>query len=342
MKLFSIIVFMCLSVLTHAQNNFTLRGHITLLSKSKSLIVSGPSGQFTAPIQKDGSFDIRGKLEEEGLYLIKTDSSVSDRIWLEPGNYILAFKEVTVDGQTGYFLRTPRLKGPKAAEISNEYTQKLYGLAGKNRDESKKNIADFSNQYLDSIIRNYPKSKVLPHIIASAQPFIGDEATKVYQTLLDEGQKTDLYSNGVENYFKRKDKIAKEKVFEDFQMKKDDGTTFQLSSVNKKLILIDFWSSDCAPCRRKHLEYVDLYAKYASKGLEIISISLDYNDKEWRKAMLKDKMSWINVSELKGWKTSLAQHYFVNSIPFTLWLDKDKNVLQKDLTEAEISSILGQ
>jgi hypothetical protein len=37
----------------------------------------------------------------------------------------------------------------------------------------------------------------------------------------------------------------------------------------------------------------------ADKGFEIISISLDVNAGEWRKAIEKDEMTWINVSDLK-------------------------------------------
>jgi thiol-disulfide isomerase/thioredoxin len=339
-SLFNTIVCMFLYFVSPAQNNFIIRGRIDLLSKSKSIIINSPSGQFAAPINSDGSFKITGKVNEASISLLKTDSSVSDGIWLEPGEYAIVCKEITIDGSKGYFLRTTKLKGPKDAQISYGFNQTLYSLGGKTKEETKKNYSDFSLYYLDSIIRNFPTSKTIPQILSVSQPLIGDEATQVFRTMMDEGQKTDIYSNGLDNYFKRKEKIEREKVFQDFQMPKQDGTVFKFSSVNKKLILIDFWSSDCAPCRRKHLELVDLYQKYSSKGLEIVSVSLDYNDKEWRKAMLKDKMTWINVSELQGWKTSLAQDYFVNSLPFSLWLDKDKKIIKGEVTEKEIEEYL--
>jgi len=334
-----IIAFALFVIACPAQNNFTIRGKAELLSKSKSVLLSGP-GQFSAAINPDGTFLIKGTVTESGPALIKTDSSSSDLIWLEPGEYIITCKEIRMEGAGGYLLRIPKHKGPKDAQITYGYTQTLYGLGGKTKEESRKAYSDFSIYYLDSIIRNYPHSKTIPHILAKAHNFIGDEATGVFQSMLDDGQKTDIYSNGLDNYFKRKEKIDKEVVFQDFEMKKEDGTMFRLSSLSKKLILIDFWSSDCAPCRRKHLDLVELYNKYSSKGLEIVSVSLDYSDKEWRKAMLKDKMTWINVSELQGWKTSLAKDYFISSIPFGFWLDKDRKVIRKELTEKEIEEML--
>ena len=62
---------------------------------------------------------------------------------------------------------------------------------------------------------------------------------------------------------------------------------------------------------------------------------------EWTKAIIKDKMVWINVSELKGWKTSLSEDYFIKSIPFAIWLDKDKKIISTTgLSEKEIEEFL--
>jgi thiol-disulfide isomerase/thioredoxin len=145
----------------------------------------------------------------------------------------------------------------------------------------------------------------------------------------------------LEDYFKRKEKIEKEIFFQNFQMKDHKGETFKLSSINKKLILLDFWSSDCAPCRAEHPRLAELYKKYAEKGFEIISISLDDVKGEWTKAIIKDKMVWINVSELKGWKTSLSEDYFIKSIPFAIWLDKDKKIISTTgLSDKEIEEYL--
>ena len=126
-------------------------------------------------------------------------------------------------------------------------------------------------------------------------------------------------------------------------MKDNKGKIFQLASLNKKLVLLDFWSSDCMPCRHKHPRLADLYKKYADKGFEIISISLDVNAGEWRKAIEKDELTWINVSDLKGWKTKLAEDYYVKSLPFSIWLDKDKKIISiEDLSETQIEEYLKQ
>ncbi len=57
----------------------------------------------------------------------------------------------------------------------------------------------------------------------------------------------------------------------------DSGSTLTPKSFDGKYLLIDFWATWCAPCREEMPKLHDLYAKYNSSGLEILSISGDEN-----------------------------------------------------------------
>src|SRR5258705_6782174 len=97
-----------------------------------------------------------------------------------------------------------------------------------------------------------------------------------------------------------------------------------------------------AHCRRKQQRLVELYKKYSEQGLEIVSVSLDDNKKEWLDAIKKDNMTWINVSELKGWKTTIAKNYFISGIPFTFLVDKNRKIISTEsaLTDQEVEKYL--
>ena len=57
-----------------------------------------------------------------------------------------------------------------------------------------------------------------------------------------------------------------------------------LINANKgKVILVDFWNDSCLPCKRAFPHMVELYKKYASKGLVVISVSTDDLHDEDRK-----------------------------------------------------------
>lgn len=100
-----------------------------------------------------------------------------------------------------------------------------------------------------------------------------------------------------------------------------------------KVTVIDFWASWCGPCRRENPNVVKIYEKYKDQGLEIIGVSLDKKGqvKRWEQAIKKDQLTWPQVSNLKFWKEPVALLYGVRSIPATFILDKDGNIVAKNL-----------
>jgi peroxiredoxin len=61
----------------------------------------------------------------------------------------------------------------------------------------------------------------------------------------------------------------------DFTLKDMNGRDVRLSDFKGKPLLINFWATDCGPCRLETPELVDLSAKYKDRGLTIIGISIN-------------------------------------------------------------------
>jgi thiol-disulfide isomerase/thioredoxin len=134
-------------------------------------------------------------------------------------------------------------------------------------------------------------------------------------------------------------------VAPDFTAKNPEGKSISLKQSLGKVTIVDFWASWCKPCRVENPNVVALYAKYHSKGLNILSVSLDKEASAWKDAIAKDNLTWNHVSNLKEFEDPIALQYGINAIPTIFVLDAKGVIIAKDIRgeelNAKIASLLG-
>ena len=126
----------------------------------------------------------------------------------------------------------------------------------------------------------------------------------------------------------------------DFTQMTPEGEEISLYSVKAKVKIVDFWASWCGPCRAENPHLREVYKKYHPLGLEIIGVSLDSQKEAWLKAIEKDQLEWIHVSDLMGWENSVAKLFGVRMVPFTLILDENNTILATNLRGEKIDECL--
>ena len=126
------------------------------------------------------------------------------------------------------------------------------------------------------------------------------------------------------------------------------GDTISLFSLKGRLVLIDFWGTWCAPCVEEQAELARLYKKYKQAssangvGFEIYGVALEAKKPNWENFISKNKISWIQVSDLKFWRSPVAKTYNIQGLPFNVLIDGKGVILAKNLHGPELEKEIGK
>ena len=110
-----------------------------------------------------------------------------------------------------------------------------------------------------------------------------------------------------------------------------EGEIVTLSSLKGSVVLVDFWAQWCKPCRLENPNVVKAFNKYKDRGFTVYGVSLDRTKDKWVQAIEEDGLNWTHVSDLQYFNSVAAKAYGVESIPFSILLDRDGKIIAKNL-----------
>lgn len=350
-------------------NTFTIKGKTTGENiKNLVLIVFNKSkDRYPIKIEDDGSFEIKGVTDgvypaefqsTDGTYWVPLfiENNVSYTADINLNN--LGSSVIKGGSAQNIFSDIEHLRAKMMTEerqLEDKYMPEFIELHRKSPNIGYKDslrmeeiIRIFSTQKKESrkkekelFVKNNDNIVIMFVLYSDIDNMETTDAYEIYNMLSDRLRNSHigkLVSTKLEN----KSKLDIGKIAPNFTLQSVNGKDISLNSIRDKIIIIDFWASWCAPCRAENPNLKDIYNKYHSKGLEIISISLDKSRMAWTKAIKQDELPWIHLSDLMGEQSPVSKNYNINGIPFTLVLDKDKKILAKNLKGLELKETISK
>lgn len=324
---------------------------------------------------KDAKFTFTGKLKEPRFFYImfgkskgnipvmvenaKIKVTASGSVSKEEGEWI-SFKDVVVTGSKSYdyYKKETAFRDELDKDYEAYHTKdsdelsKLIGAANRDKNtklsDSLQKLAVWKKFEADEkafftkveksskdLIAKHKATWWGPFFMMISYSYFTPEQKPIYEQFSEVAKKS-YYGQVVDKDLNPKSLIGTSVA--NFGLKDKDGKAYNVKDIvaGKKYILVDFWASWCGPCRKEIPNLKTAYAEYGAKGFEILSISIDKDEKAWQKALTQENMQWHNLLD----DDKVSKSFNVKTIPATYLVDSKGVIISDNLRGAELEAKL--
>ena len=167
--------------------------------------------------------------------------------------------------------------------------------------------------------------------INKSYPFLRKKVTQLNQTLPKE------FTENWNNTLAKSEKVSVgKKALWPENTVNIKNEKLELSELNDKFVIIDFWAGWCKPCLIELPFYADIYKKYQGK-IEIIGVNRDRKKEQCENLVGKFNIPWQIVFEKSR---ELVDIYQVRQLPQNIIVNKLGEIIAKNLSVWEIDELL--
>jgi thiol-disulfide isomerase/thioredoxin len=117
-----------------------------------------------------------------------------------------------------------------------------------------------------------------------------------------------------------------------------DGKKIRMSELKGKMVLVNFWATDCPGCVKEMPNLVETYQNYKAKGVEIIAVAMPYDPPA-------QVLNYQQVKKLPfpvmhdGFSEMTNAFGGVNLVPTTFIYNQHGQRIQKTIGELDFSQL---
>ena len=338
-----------------AQEGFRITAQTSGLPDGKMYLIYSKGGDTLATADMvNGNFVLTGKVDVPDVaYVMTADGRGRIPVMLENTEFHITANEQLVlveGGKMQDVVNSYNALNDALLQERNKIQQQIQEAMNTGNQMKAQALAQTGGQQFaaaqqkaqeqaEAMLKENANTFVAAYLISQSMNQMSLETLKEQYGWLGDAAKISASGMAVAQKIAQLEALTPGHVAPNFMALTQEGDTLTLHDVKGKVKLVDFWASWCQPCRQENPNVLKLYLKYHSKGLEIIGVSLDNDANAWKKAIQEDGLKWKHVID-NG--QQIARAYNVMSIPHTVLLDENNNIIAVNLRGAQLQKKIAE
>lgn len=339
------------SIITEGNDGFQLIGLTSGLTDSTQIYLVDPysNTNLDSAITIDNKFFLKGKVNSYSRFYLKNNDQWKT-IWVENSKMVFDARGTT--------FKKAKVLGSRIQDQDNEWFNAV-------------EVLDMKDDSIGDLMKTVPRYKILktlslgipryrfhvikkradinfitshPDYIISAYSLsflmhnIKPKRTEKLYNILSDSVKKTSYGRQIKLFLENPNHLIFGDKAINFTLLSNEGREISLSSFNGHYVLLEFWASWCGPCINEIPYLGSAYKKYNGDGFEILSVSIDANESDWKSAIEKYNMNWTHVLDSK--EGDVALKYKINGIPRNYLIDPEGTMIKMNLRGDNLQSTL--